>query len=36
MLQQRIKNPKQEIQHQLIVPQLAIRDSSQFFVAKEK
>lgn len=31
MLQQRIDNPDQEFQHQLLVPQLDVRDSSQYF-----
>lgn len=36
MLQQRIENPDLEFQHQLLVPQLAIRDSSQYFGGKRK
>ncbi len=36
MLQQRIENPDQEIQHQVLVPTLAIRDSTQYFGGKRK
>ncbi len=36
MLQQRIENPEREFQHHLLVPQLAVRDSSQYFGGKRK
>lgn len=36
MLQQRIENPDLEMQHQLLRPELAIRDSSQFFGGHRK
>ncbi len=36
MLQQRIENPQRETQHQLLVPQLAVRNSTLFFERKGK
>ncbi len=34
MLQERIENPQRECQHEVLEPQLAVRDSSQFFGGK--
>jgi DNA-binding LacI/PurR family transcriptional regulator len=35
-LQQRIENPNLEVRHQLLMPELAVRDSSQFFGGNRK